>query len=199
MSALATLDDVIELGADPSNVTEAMLNQASARFRSEAGGNQIEVTLYQRVMTPVGGFIQLPHAPVVSISAVKILNDDGTPGTTVTGWVFDGKRQIDVTGLGSDVWLNGPSWNDCDEGRNIWVEWTAGHDPIPEDVRWTVAQMVARAADAGPAGVTSEQIGDFSRSFGAFTASGAGSMTKEERAVAHRYRAKRNTLDVRLG
>jgi hypothetical protein len=197
MPALATIDDVTALGADPGAVTAQMLEQASARFRTEAGGNQIEVTEYAMVLTPYGGAVVLPHTPVVQIGQVRSLNDDGTPGAAITGWVFDGKQGLNVRGLG-EVWVNGPAYRY--EYRNVHVTWTAGYDPIPEDVRWTVAAMVKRAAEAGPSGVTSEQIGDFSRSFGSYTASGAFSMTKEERAVAARYRAARGlTMPVGQG
>ena len=196
MGALATVDDVTALGADPARVTDEMLAQASARFRSEAGGNQIEATEYTLTLRPVGGLVRLPFTPVIEVAAVNLLNDNGTTGTAVTGSMFNGIDTLDVCGVSSEVWVNGPSWTG---DRTVRVEFTAGFDPIPEDVRWTVAQMVARAADAGPAGVTSEQIGDYSRSFGSFTASGAMSMTREEREVARRYRTRRASMDVPLG
>lgn len=199
MAALATIDDVIALGVDPTTVTQEMLDSASARFRAEAGGNQIEATTYRQVLRPIGGFVRLTRTPVVSIDAVKLLTDQGTPGAEITGWTFDGIDTLDSRGLDEGAWINGPTWDDDRRRVNIWVEWQAGFDPIPEDVRWTVAQMVKRASEAGPSGVTSEQIGDYSRSFGSYTASGAMSMTKDEREVAHRYRVKRTTFDVGVG
>lgn len=197
MAALASVDDVAALGVDPALVTDEMLAAASARFRSEAGGNLIEATEYAQALRPYGGQVRLPRTPVAEVTRVSLLDNQGAPGTAVTGWTFNGIETVDVAGLSADVWINGPSWNG--EDRPVFVEWTAGYDPIPEDVRWTVAQMVARAADAGPAGVTSEQIGDYSRSFGAFTASGAMSMTHEEREVARRYRQRRSNAPVTPG
>lgn len=196
MPALATIDDVIALGADPSAVTPEMLEQASARFRAEAGGHLIEAHTYTQVLRPAGGYVRLPRLPVLEVVGVNMLTDSGAPGAAITGWVFNGIDTVDIRGVG-DVWVNGPGWDDHAEERNVSVVWSAGYDPIPEDVRWTVAAMVHRAVTSGPAGVVSEQIGDFSRTFGAFTASGAMSMTREERDLARRYRPRRSSVAVR--
>jgi hypothetical protein len=193
MAALATVEDVEALGVTPGSVTDEMLEQASARFRSEASHN-IEATEYVQVLRPAGSLVKIPRTPVVSVDAVHMLALDGTAGAQVVGWGFDGIDLIDLQGLAGDVWLNGPArW--C---TNVQVTYTAGYDPIPEDVRWAVAAMVKRAVEAGTAGVVSEAIGDYSRSFGGYTASGAFSMTADERTVARRYRPRVTSIPTRL-
>jgi hypothetical protein len=194
MTALATIDDLTALGADPALVTEEMLEQASARFRSEAH-HQITEQAYTFIMRPAGGLVKLTRVPVVSVDTVKMLNSDGTPGTALAGWTFDGIDLLDVNGITGDAWVNGPSsWS-----GNVEVTWTAGFDPVPEDVRWAVAAMVKRASEAGTSGVTSEQIGDYSRSFGGYSASGAYSLSKDERETAAKYRPRNTSMPVRLG
>lgn len=192
--ALASLGDVTSLGADPTVVTEEMLEQASARFRSEAR-HHITERDYVQVLRPAGGLVKLPRIPVVTVDEVNILELDGSPGAAIAGWTFDGIDLLDVNGLTDDVWLNGPtSWS-----GNVQVTWTAGWDPIPEDVRWAVAAMVKRAAEAGSSGITSEQVGDYSRSFGGYSASGAFSMSRDEQETARRYRPRVTSIPTRLG
>jgi hypothetical protein len=192
---LATVDDVVALGASPAQVTGEMLAQASARFRSEAQ-HPIDRRTYTQVLRAVGGWLRLPRTPVAAVDEVRAVNADGTLGDLLTGWVFDGLDMLTVSRLTPDVWLNGPAavWSDT-----VQVTYTAGYDPIPEDVRWAVAAMVKRAAEAGSSGVTAEAIGDFSRSFGGYTASGAYSMTADERATAARYRTTARSLSVGRG
>jgi len=191
---LATVEDVEALGVTPGTVTDEMLEQASARFRSEAG-HAITAQEYVQVLRPSGTLVKIPRTPVTAIDAVRMLALDGTAGEQVVGWSFDGIDLIDLSGLTGDVWLNGPyRWQ-----GNVQVTYTAGYDPIPEDVRWAVAAMVKRAVEAGTAGVVSEAIGDYSRSFGGYTASGAFSMTSDERATARRYRPRVTGASITLG
>lgn len=191
MTALATVDDVEALGLPQGTVTAAMLEQASARFRSEAR-HYISVHTYRSTIRPSGGVLILAHHPVLTVDEVRQLDSNGQPGAPVVGWTFDGIDRVAVAGL-SHVVLNAPSY---DGARAVHVQYKAGYDPVPEDVRWAVAAMVKRSVEAGSAGVVSEQVGDFSRSFGGYTASGAFSMTRDEQATARRYRP--NVTSVRL-
>jgi hypothetical protein len=186
---LAAVDDVAALGADPASITPEMIAAASARFRAEAR-HAITPTTHRAVLAAYAGTVTLPTVPVTGVTLVARVGTTGQPGEPLTGWTFDGTDEVSLRQA------TVPGYLTRGIPRSLWVEWQAGHDPIPEDVRWTVAHMVKRAAEAGPSGVTSEQIGDYSRSFGSCTASGAMSMTDDEQAIAHRYRPRRTTVTV---
>lgn len=193
MAALASVDDVADLlgltseGVDADQAT-AMLAQASARFRAEAWCDfeETETTLTLRV---IGQRVDLPKRPVVSVDSVANIDTDGTVGSAMTDWSFDG---IHTIRLGDQsVVINATTY----ETETVSVTWTHGFAAVPEDVRWSVAQMVARAISSpSPAAVTGETIGAYSYRTGSYSASAALGMTPDERAVAHRYRPRTSTM-----
>jgi len=79
---LADVADVLALvpGADEETAA-AMLDKASARFRSEAR-NPITLRACAKVLRPYGGKVRLPSWPVVTVDAVRAL---GTLTLLATG------------------------------------------------------------------------------------------------------------------
>lgn len=193
MAALASVDDVADLLAlDSSGVdadqAAAVLAQASARFRAEAGCDfdETETTLILRVD---GQRVTLPKRPVLEVDTVKAINADGTAGAALAGWTFDGIHTLRVDD--QSYVINAAAY----AGETVEVTWTHGYDEVPEDVRWTVAQMAARAISSpAPAGVAAENIGAYGYRTAAATVSGAAGMTDDERVVAHRYRPVTATM-----
>lgn len=194
MAALASVDDVADLlgltseGVDADQAT-AMLAQASAAFRAEAWCDfeETETTLTLRV---IGQRVDLPKRPVISVDSVANIDTDGTVGSVMTDWSFDG---IHTIRLGDQsVVINATTY----AAETVSVTWTHGFATVPEDVRWSVAQMVARAISSPTAtGVTQESIGAYSYSVnGAVSVAGAAFLSSEARSVAHRYRPRYSTL-----
>ena len=172
---------------------EALLEQASAQFRLMAL-QDFDIRETSLVVRAHGSVVMLPKLPVVSVESVQVVNTDGTPGAVIAGWSFDGISRISVVGLSGLAFnLAHPevAWT------NYVVTWTHGFAEVPADVRWSVAQMVARSLSSpAPAGITQESIGGYQYSLGAYTASGAASMTREEQAVASRYRPRQSSVAV---
>ena len=194
MTDLASVDDVADLlGLDSSGLNEAqaaaMLAQASAKFRAEAFCDFTAETSTV-VLRVTGATVSLPQRPVTEVTSVNAVNSDGTSDTALVGWLFDGISTISVD---DQAWvINGPNLCRTD---TVEVTWDHGFTTVPEDVRWAVASMAARAISSpAPAGVTGETIGAYSYRTGLGTASFAASMTPDEVKIAHRYRPHISTM-----
>jgi len=194
MTDLASVDDVADLlGLDSTGLNEsqaaAMLAQASAKFRAEALCDFTAETSTV-VLRVTGATVSLPKRPVTEVTSVKAVNSDGMSGTALVGWLFDGISTISVD---DQAWvINGPNLCRTD---TVEVTWDHGFTTVPEDVRWAVASMAARAISSpAPAGVTGETIGAYSYRTGLGTASFAASMTPDEVKIAHRYRPHISTM-----
>ena len=194
MTDLASVEDVADLlGLDSSGLNEAqaaaMLAQASAKFRAEALCD-FDATTSTVILRVTGASVSLPKRPVTEVTSVNAVNSDGTVGTALVGWLFDGISTISVD---DQLWvINGPNLSRTD---TVEVTWDHGFATVPEDVRWAVASMAARAISSpAPAGVTGETIGAYSYRTGMGTASFAASMTPDEVKIAHRYRPHISTM-----
>ena len=194
MTDLASVEDVADLlGLDSTGLNEsqaaAMLAQASAKFRAEALCDFTAETSTV-VLRVTGATVSLPKRPVTEVTSVNAVNSDGTSGTALVGWLFDGISTISVD---DQVWvINGPNLT---RTETVEVTWDHGYAAVPEDVRWAVASMAARAISSpAPAGVTGETIGAYSYRTGLGTASFAASMTPDEVKIAHRYRPHISTM-----
>lgn len=194
MANLASVQDVADLlaldsaGLEPAQAAAA-LAQASARFRAEAecDFDDDDTTLILRVD---GQRVTLPKRPVLDITSVKAVGLDGTATHEMAGWSFDGIHTIRV---GDGAWVINASHHYA--SQTVEVTWSHGYATIPEDVRWTVAQMAARAISSpAPAAVTGENIGAYSYRTGGVSVSGAAGMTDDERQVARRYRPRVSTM-----
>jgi hypothetical protein len=189
MSALATAADVSTmlgraLTADEQARVSSLLELASAACRAEARQEFTSQT-YTTITRPVGGLIRLGQRPVSSITSVKLINDDGTVGTGVAGWTFDGVDTVnvgDITGLV----INGPEdW----EPDSVEITYVAGWATIPDDVKIVCADMV-RLALLGPQGpMVSETIGSYSYRLADNAVGGAVAMTDGHRHILRRYRS----------
>ncbi len=163
---LAERADALALGADPGLLTNTVLDTASRRFRREAR-HPITPTHHRQVLPLYGQqYLALPHTPVLEV--VEVLRPYETaPPRPVIGWRTHADR-IDLTGIRMPGWLTqGPP-------DALLVHWIAGHHPIPDDVRATVAAMAARATQPAP--------GDVAGTPRPIT------ITHQERQVAHHYR-----------
>lgn len=176
---LATAEDVTALGADPDTVTSAMLDTASARFRAEAH-HPITPTCYRQVLNAYAGEIGVPVGPIRDVLSLRLLGKDGSPGDPLTGYGHDGQDRILLRGA---ALVTVPRYLTRGLPRRLWVEWEAGYEPVPDEVRWTVAGMAARAADIAAAPLTGA-----TSLLAAHMAAAAMTMTAHERAVAHTYR-----------
>lgn len=194
MTALAEQSDIESLlGRALTDVEEprldALLASASARFRTEAGGRQFGAGTATTVLRVVDGAVHLPQQPVNSVTSVKAIDTDGTPGATIGTWVFDGIGEVRV----DDWWItqiNAPALAEDDWSGTVEVTYTYGYATIPDDVRWAVAGMVVRAlaSTAAGSGIESETIGGYSYRLGGAATSGILGMTADEVAIARRYR-----------
>lgn len=188
LDSLASVDDVAALLAMQSvgiddDQAEALLAQASARFRREAltDFTEAETTLVLRVD---GNRIGLPKRPVTSVDLISQVNDDGSEGAAVVGWSFDGIHTVRV--CAQDFVIN--SGNFENDPETVYVTWHHGHGEVPEDVRWAVAQMVARAVNGPSPGLESLTAGAYSETQADGGESGAAYMTEEEKMTARAYR-----------
>lgn len=194
MTYLASVDDVADLlamqsvGLDQSQAA-AILAQASARFRAEAQCS-FDASSSLMVLRTLGQRVELPRRPVISVDGVYRVERDGSQGSAVAVWSFDGISSLFLND--SVTVINALYTTDVE---SVWVEWQHGFEVVPEDVRWAVAQMAARAISSpAPAGVSGETIGAYSYRTGATSASGGLGMTDDEREIAHRYRPRQSTM-----
>lgn len=91
LPALATQADAANWGYSlPSANADALLNRASVRIRRAAGEpiTPSTVTVQLAVERRV---VLLPAPPVISVTSVSSVADDGTMAT-LTGWVWDGEK-----------------------------------------------------------------------------------------------------------
>jgi hypothetical protein len=195
VTALATQDDVEALlgrtlTADEEARLDGLLNAASARFVAEAGGRQFTADTYTQILrVDDRGNVTLPQRPATRVTAVRLINADGTAGSAIATWTFDGVglvalndwvgQQLNVAAAVADTWTG-----------TVQVTYAAGYDDIPDDVRYAIAGMVTRSLQqtAGSSGIQSETIGGYTYRLGDAAASGILGMTPDEAAVARRYR-----------
>lgn len=91
LPALATQADALNWGyVLPPATADALLDRASVRIRRAAGQPITPSTV--TVQLPVERrVVLLPAPPIISVSSVSSVADDGTM-TTLTGWVWDGEK-----------------------------------------------------------------------------------------------------------
>ena len=137
------------------------------------------VTQIRRVDT--SGRVVLPR-PVESIDAVYALNLDGTTGSALAGWQFDGIDSLFLVPF--DLILNGPA--DDYRGGTVSVTWTPAAQSVPAAVA-AVALAVAARVQGNPAGASSLSIDDYSQGF----SGGAGvTLLPSEKATLARFKSR---------
>lgn len=209
MALLASAADVIvevgasaygQLPADRTARVPSLLIKASHMFRQAAGRRQFtEATFTQRLQV-VGGRVRLPEPPVTAVSSV--LDDSGN----AVQFVQDGVEWIKVGGHhnrdNSFGFGQAEDFSDsgfivytpadmADSGWFVTVTYDGGG--VPDEVRITVAQMVARALQTDPNASTGvkyldQTIGSINvrKQFSDWAAETV-TMTDEERAIAESF------------
>lgn len=196
-----------ELLANPSEVEErlgvdltseqlhrlaALIQDASAAVRSEAGGQYISRAT-STIRTSLGGRFALPQHPVVSITSVNRYDGTIVGGVgTAIDHTWDGLNTLDLTGT-----LNGWEINGVYSNVAI-VTYVHGYDPVPDDIVAVVSQMAGRAfgLPSSDAGVTQESLGAYSVSYGIAAASGGVGFLPDERTIVQRYRRPRAPISM---
>lgn len=167
MADLATLTDVTD--RSPRTLTSAeqtragvLLGDASALVRTYTKRRFEAVSGATAILRPNGAFLVLPPVPITAVSEVRGIDADGTPGSVITGWAFDGIDRIDITGVGFGFldpwwpWPNGP--------EAFQVTYDYDETGVPDDVVRIVCGMVLRVilAPSPVEGMSAERVGQYS-------------------------------------
>ena len=130
------------------------------------------------------GRVVLPR-PVATVDTIRNLDPDGTVGTAVAGWQFDGIDSVRL--LPYELILNGPQWlSDSPTADTVEVTWTPAAQALPAPVA-AVALALAVRIQGNPAGASSLSIDDYSQGF----SGGAGiALLPSEKATLARYRSR---------
>lgn len=166
LPALATTADATALGL---TVTDAALLRASTRVRARTGQ---QISAGTSTVSLRGPSARLPERPVTSVTSVT--DEDGA---TLTA--------------DDDYYLRAGGWLDLPTTGWFTVVYAHGFaaDAYPDELVEVVCTIAARlgATDSTVAkGVTQEQSGSASQTFGWDAWQGLGGLTKEEKAVVDR-------------
>lgn len=191
LASLAELE--LRLGQDLDVRALALLHDASAKFRLEAGGQEITQRTSTARINASAGTCRLPQAPVVAITSVKDLDGNDV------AYRWDGLETLSFCTLNSGPWADFEINPIRTRTFMVDVTYTHGYDTVPDDVVATVCQMAGRAYGnpSTEAGITQETTGSYSYSRGAAAGSGPLGMLEDERSVAYRYRRVGATAWVR--
>ncbi len=207
MADLATADDLeARLGRTLTATEEtraaAYLAEASALVRRYTGQVFDQVIDDTVVLRPVGAYLVLPQTPVTDVTEVRGVDADGTPGTALTGWTWDGLDRIDITTVG--FFAGSPWWPWLFGPESFQVLYDHGTAAVPDDVIGVVCNMVLRTllSPSLVEGMTSERIGQYSYQLGQF-AGGAASgvsvrLTEADKDALRSYRPQAGSIQARL-
>lgn len=162
LPALATTGDAESFGL---TVTDAALLRASTRVRSFVGQQISDGT---STVTARGTLVRLPQRPVRSITSVVDEDDNPVEYTLSGGGVLEVQDRCEVT-----------------------IEYVHGFEDgtMPDELVEVVCTIAARLESVDPAlasGVTQEQSGSASQTFGWDAWKAQSSLTAEEKAVLTR-------------
>lgn len=207
MADLATADDLeARLGRSLTATEEARaaayLAEASALIRRYTGQTFDAVDGDTVILRPVGSYLILPQLPVTAVDEVRGVDADGTPGTALTGWRWDGLERIDITTVG--FFAGEPWWPWPFGPESFQVLYDHGSGQVGEDVVGVACNMVLRTllSPSLVEGMTSERIGQYSYQLGQ-TAGGAASgvavrLTETDKDALRSYRPQAGSIQVRL-
>lgn len=180
------LSDESELSTEQENRIPGLLIKASSVFRRAAGRQFTEATYTQRLQV-IGGRVRLPEDPVTDVETV--VDDCGnTVGFTRVGYWLNVSRHHQS----NDVSFGFYRPSDLESGWFVTVTYTGG--AVPDEVRVTVAQIVARQLNVDPTAATGVRMHE--QTMGPFTdrkqffdwAAETVSLTDEEREYAESFR-----------
>ncbi|MFD8556628.1 hypothetical protein ACFV1N_04955 [Streptosporangium canum] len=144
-------------GLDTEETARAELLLALAKGVIDAEtGQSLELATTTATLDGVGGRrLLLPRWPVTAVASVTVLDYDDAESELVHGtdyrWTSYGRlRRL------RDCW---PRLE-----QSIEVTYTAGWDPIPDDVR-NICLRLARAGWDNPAGLEAERLGDWNAKY----------------------------------
>lgn len=145
--------------SDTQAQAQQVLDLAIGRVEDEVGQSLPQAT--ETVTLDGTGTKQLvlPRWPVTAVSSVTV------DGDTLD---FDDDWRWSRTGV---LWRIDDWWPEENEPRHIDVEFTAGWNPVPGDVRAVILRMAGSAwhrpipGDQSEAGLTQETVGSWSRSW----------------------------------
>ncbi|MET9142445.1 hypothetical protein [Streptomyces sp. NPDC004042] len=93
---LATPADAVSYDYElPAERAEGLLARASARVRRAAGRGAISAQTSEVRLPVVRGTVTLPGAPVLSVSDVRAVAEDGSSGEQIS-WVWGGDERLAV-------------------------------------------------------------------------------------------------------
>lgn len=196
MTSLASAEDVAhELGLNAEgDLTDAqavripsLLTKASFLFRQAAGKRQFTPDDYVQRLMVVGGRVRLPEAPVSAVATVVDDSGNNVAFTRVGEWINVGNHHGN---LNNSFGCYQP--DDAGSGWFVTVAYTGGE--VPDIVRDTVAQVVARQLGVDPIPATG--VKSHEQTLGPITerktffdwAADAVTLTDEECAIADSFR-----------
>lgn len=152
MAALADESDVVtELGgsitAAQSARVPSLLIKASAAFRREAGRRQFTNDTYTQRLQVVDGRVRLPEPPVESVTSVVDDSGNTVVYTQVGDW-------LKVSGHHHNYDNSFGCYRPPGLGSGWFVTAAYAGGAVPDEVRVTVAQIVARALKTNPVAAT---------------------------------------------
>lgn len=181
----------IDFGNSSEPVVASLIAAAEGHIKRVYGG-PVELTVHTAEKhTARAVLIVLRYTPIVNVTAVTV---DGTVlnvGTDISWSSIGTLRRISASGY-SRLW-------DSFKVDGVVVTYSAGFDPVPEDITDVCAWMVANAFRVGVAnaegsgvGIKSENIGEYGVEFFASVADPSQfvHMTEEHRRVVVEHRRK---------
>lgn len=207
MADLATTDDLEDrLGRVLTSAEEARaaayLPEASALIRRYTGQSFDVETDDTVILRPVGAYLILPQTPVNDVTEVRGIDPDGTPGTELTGWKWDGLDRVDITTVG---FFAGNPWWPWNFGPEAFqVVYSHGPSAVPDDVVGVACNMILRTllSPSQVEGMTSERIGQYSYQLGQFSGGAASGvslrLTDVDKDALRSYRPVAGSIQARL-
>lgn len=165
-SALATQADVANWGYTlPADRADALLARASVRLRRAARESISAATVTIETAVECGTVI-LPAPPVISVSDVQAVADDGTL-SELTGWRWDGEQLVM------------PPYPPC----RVQVTYVRGRTVVPEGVVELTCQVAVRMSltPAGmDIGIRERKVDDYSETYAVEMIDAAGNLLPGE-------------------
>lgn len=207
MADLATTGDLeARLGRTLTSTEQtraaAYLAEASALIRRYTGQVFDAVTDDIVILRPIGKYLVLPQTPVTDVGEVRGIDANGTPGTPLTGWEWDGVDRIDITTVGFFAW--DPWWPWFTGPESFQVLYDHGSVTVGEDVVGVACNMVLRTllSPSLVEGMTSERIGQYSYQLGQFSGGAASGvsvrLTEADKDALRSYRPVAGSIQARL-
>lgn len=164
-------------------------------------GKSFAVETFSKILREHYGSIDIPDRPVISVSSIKPINDDGSPGSALPFYSFDGLYTISF--VNSDYVVNAPEWWGERCTHTYQVNYTAGYSTVPADIADVAGRAVVAALQGGtlgaPSGVSALTVGDVAYRFAnASMGQVADSITDIDRDILNKYRGKNRLSTISL-